>query len=69
MSLPTAQDIADRYLQLCYDMAAKGVKSVMVDGQSVSYDDANKQYLFWTKQAALAAGTRPRASNIRMTDF
>jgi hypothetical protein len=68
-AIPTAQQIADRYMQLCYDMAARGVKSVMVDGQSVTYEDAKTQWQFWANKAAVAAGTRPRTTNIRLTGF
>ncbi len=46
--------------------AAPGVQSVSVDGTSVSYSDAKKEFEFWEKKVAIESGTRPRITSIDM---
>ena len=43
-----------------------GVRSVSVDGVSVSYDDLMKQYDYWKARVAREAGTRPRIAQINL---
>ena len=59
-----AEDMVTKYETLL--SANTGVKSVSVDGQSVSYDDLVKQYQFWKTTVARAAGTKPTASTIKL---
>jgi len=46
-----------------------GVRSVSVDGVSVSYDDLLRQYDYWKSKVALEGGTKPRVSSINLSNF
>jgi len=62
-----ATDMVTKYEGLLATHA--GMKSVSVDGQSVTYDELEKQYEFWVKKAGAEAGTRPRLSKINLSGF
>jgi len=62
-----ARDMVSKYEALL--AANAGMRSVSVDGQSVTYDELEKQYEFWVKKAGAEAGTRPRLSKINLSGF
>ena len=40
--------------------ANAGMKSVSVDGQTITYEDLHKRWEFWKAKAARLKGNRPR---------
>lgn len=63
--MPTfAEDHVERLETLL--AANVGVRSVSVDGVSVSYDDLLKQYDYWKSRVARESGTRPRIAQINL---
>lgn len=46
-----------------------GVRSINVDGVSVTYDDLLKQYDYWKSKFAREEGTRPRVAQIDLSGF
>lgn len=46
-----------------------GVRSVSVDGTTVSYDDLLKQYQFWKSRVAREQGAKPRVAQIDLSGF
>lgn len=59
-----ADDMVEKYQALL--LANAGVKSVNVDGQSLSLDDLEKKLEYWSRKVARADGTRPRVMQINL---
>lgn len=49
--------------------ANAGVKQLTVDGNTVQYDDLLNQLTFWERKVARESGSRPRASQIKLSGF
>lgn len=43
-----------------------GVKSVNVDGNTVTFEELEAKYQYWKKLAARASGARPFAARIKL---
>ena len=62
-----AEEMVEKYKGLLRDNA--GIKSVSVDGQSVSYDDIQKQYNQWKKILDSSTGKKAMVSQINLSNF
>lgn len=59
-----AEDMVEKYQTLL--LANAGVKSVTVDGQSMTMDDLERKLEYWSRKVAAANGTRPRVMQINL---
>ena len=60
-----AQQMVEKYRTLVADNA--GLKSVTVDGQSVTYGDLERLLEHWESKVAAEQGRRPRAATIKLS--
>ena len=60
-----AQQMVEKYRTLLADSA--GLKSVTVDGQSVTYGDLERLLEHWENKVAAEGGRRPRAASIKLS--
>ena len=59
-----ADEMVEKYQALL--LANAGVKSVNVDGQSLSLDDLESKLEYWSRKVAIADGSRPRVMQINL---
>ena len=62
-----AEKMVKKYEQLLDENA--GVKSVSVDGQSVTWDDLQRQYTFWKKELDKSEGKKPMIQQGNLSNF
>ena len=60
-----AEQMVEKYRTLLADSA--GLKSVTVDGQSVTYGELERQLQYWENKVAAECGRRPRAATIKLS--
>lgn len=62
-----AEKMVDKYQQLLLDNA--GVKSVNVDGQSVTYSDLKADYQSWKNQLDASTGDKALIAQLDLSKF
>lgn len=62
-----AEQMVNKYEKLLLDNA--GVKSVSVDGQSVTYSDLKKEYKSWKNQLDASTGGKAGVLQIKLDNF
>ena len=60
-----AEQMVEKYQTLLADSA--GLKTVTVDGQSVTYGELEERLAYWEGRAAAESGRRPRAATIKLS--
>lgn len=67
--MPTFAEQQLTKIEALMDSVPPGVKTISVDGMSVSYDDLLKRRRDLKREVAREQGTRPRAAQIDLSGF
>jgi len=65
MSQTTAESMVAHYLGLIKELG--GLKTAIIDGQTLSLVDLEAKLTFWEARVAKEAGTRPKAAQIDLS--
>jgi len=60
-----AEQMVEKYRTLLADSA--GLKTVTVDGQTVTYGELEERLAYWENRVAAESGRRPRAATIKLS--
>jgi len=60
-----AEEMVEKYRTLLADSA--GLKTVTVDGQSVTYGELEERLRYWESRVGSESGRRPRAATIKLS--